>query len=412
MEKKDVFISYCRKDTAIANKICAAFDRAGITYFIDRQGIGGGMEFPVVLANAILNCQIFLYLASNNSYASKFTNSEITFAFNEKPRNSLLPYIIDNSSLPLEMRFIFSGINWRNTTDHPIDTILVDDICCLLGREKRSTNSTSAPAAVESAETLLKGIEYYSKKAYAAAFPLLSKAAAMGIAVAQDYLGDCYYDGRGVPQDYSEAVKWFRKSAEQGNILAQNSLGECYNAGKGVVKDLYEAVKWYRKAAEQDNAKAQVNLGHCYEWGYGVNTDLAEAMRWYYRAAIHGNADAQERLGDVLINNRHEEKAMNTLAAIIKWYYKVAENGDSYAQYTLGMCFYLGKVVNKDYIEAVKWFRKAAEQGSERAQYLLGLCYYYGDGVDVDRHEAAKWYRKAANQGHKVAAERLRKMGL
>ena len=66
--KYDVFISYSRKDTPIADQICAAFDRAGISYFIDRQGIGGGFEFPVVLAEAILESQVILFLASVNSY--------------------------------------------------------------------------------------------------------------------------------------------------------------------------------------------------------------------------------------------------------------------------------------------------------------------------------------------------------
>ena len=101
MESKEVFISYSRKDTPIADKICAALDRAGISYFIDRRGIAGGMEFPIELAKAIDSCKVFLFLASKNSYESKFTNSEITFAFNEKPKNSLLPYIIDNSTLPV-----------------------------------------------------------------------------------------------------------------------------------------------------------------------------------------------------------------------------------------------------------------------------------------------------------------------
>ena len=64
----DIFISYSRKDTEIANRICKAFDQAGITYFIDRQGIGGGMEFPTVLAEAILNCKLMLFLASKNSF--------------------------------------------------------------------------------------------------------------------------------------------------------------------------------------------------------------------------------------------------------------------------------------------------------------------------------------------------------
>ena len=112
--KYDVFISYSRKDSNVANKICEAFDKEGITYFIDRQGIGGAYEFPEVLANAILDSTLFLYLASKNSYESKFTNSEVTFAFNEKEKNCVLPYIIDDSNLPVSQRFIFSAINWRN----------------------------------------------------------------------------------------------------------------------------------------------------------------------------------------------------------------------------------------------------------------------------------------------------------
>lgn len=132
----DVFISYSRKDTAIADKICKTFDSVGITYFIDRQGIGGGFEFPEVLANAILDSKIVLYLASENSYKSKFTNSELTFAFNEKPKNSILPYIIDGSNMPPALRFVFSSINWRTKETHPIETVLLKDILLLLGKSE------------------------------------------------------------------------------------------------------------------------------------------------------------------------------------------------------------------------------------------------------------------------------------
>ena len=143
--KYDVFISYSRKDTAIADKVCAAFDRAGIRYFIDRQGIGGGFEFPRVLAENIIGSRLFLLLASENAYASKFTTSEIIFAFNKKSKQSILPYIIDGSSLPLELEFTFAGINWRNIADHPIEPVLVNDILGLLAMLK-AEEATSAPA--------------------------------------------------------------------------------------------------------------------------------------------------------------------------------------------------------------------------------------------------------------------------
>ena len=73
-------------------------------------------------------------------------------------------------------------------------------------------------------------------------------------------LGDCYYYGQGVPQDYKEAVKWYRKSETR---QSQYKLGQCYEHGNGVTKDEKEAVKWYTKAAEQnyeDAKKALENL--------------------------------------------------------------------------------------------------------------------------------------------------------
>lgn len=131
--KFDVFISYSRKDMLVAERICAALEKQNISYFIDRRGIRGAMEFPSVLAEAIQNSKIMLFLASKNSYDSRFTNKEVTFALNEKPSGSLLPYIIDNSVLPTFLRFTFSDINIRTMEEHPIETVLMHDLCQLLG---------------------------------------------------------------------------------------------------------------------------------------------------------------------------------------------------------------------------------------------------------------------------------------
>jgi TPR repeat protein len=49
-------------------------------------------------------------------------------------------------------------------------------------------------------------------------------------------------------------VEWFRKSAQQGYAWTEYNLGFMYANGKGVSQDYTEAVKWYRKAAEQGAA--------------------------------------------------------------------------------------------------------------------------------------------------------------
>lgn len=149
----EIFISYSRKDSDIADKICSALDRAHITYFIDRKGIGGGMEVPDVLAKAIKDCDIFLLLASKNSYESKFTKSEIQFAYNEKSEAELLPYLIDDTEMPTGLRLIFSRINWRHHKSTPIEPDLINDILSLLGKgQSAESDSTDIQQKEESLE--------------------------------------------------------------------------------------------------------------------------------------------------------------------------------------------------------------------------------------------------------------------
>lgn len=142
--KYDVFISYSRKDTSVADKIARAFEDAGISYFIDHLGIGGGMEFPAVLAKAIRESKVFLFLASKNSYESKFTQSEILYAFNKKHKQDIIPYIIDGSTLPEELEFTLSAINWRRLEQHPIETVLVNDVLHKVGKIKKDNGQKGA----------------------------------------------------------------------------------------------------------------------------------------------------------------------------------------------------------------------------------------------------------------------------
>jgi TPR repeat protein len=56
-----------------------------------------------------------------------------------------------------------------------------------------------------------------------------------------------YHDGKGVAQDYREAVKWHRLAAQQGMPRAQLSLGIQYYGGKeGVTQDNQYAYMWLR----------------------------------------------------------------------------------------------------------------------------------------------------------------------
>src|SRR6187402_98971 len=79
---------------------------------------------------------------------------------------------------------------------------------------------------------------------------------------------------------------------------------------------------------------------------------------------------------------------------------KKAEMGNAAAQKDLGLMYYKGKGVPRDYAEAAKWYRKAAEQGLAEAQHGLSVMYRYGEGVPRNDAAAGEWCRKAAEQGY------------
>ena len=113
----------------------------------------------------------------------------------------------------------------------------------------------------------------------------LRKAAEQGDAEAQNELGFIYVAGKGVPQDFGEALRWYGLSANQGHVEAQFNLGLMYDYGKGVGGDYREAAVWYRKAANQGAADAQLHLGFKYANGQGVPKDWVKAYGWWSLAA-------------------------------------------------------------------------------------------------------------------------------
>lgn len=97
----------------------------------------------------------------------------------------------------------------------------------------------------------------------------------------QFHIGTLYETGKGVPQDYAQAVLWYRKAAEQSFAKAQYRLGVLYANGVGVPLDEAQSAAWFQKAAEEGYVYAQEMLGSDYLTGEGVQRDYAEAYFWF-----------------------------------------------------------------------------------------------------------------------------------
>lgn len=233
---------------------------------------------------------------------------------------------------------------------------------------------------------------------------LLIKLADSGQAAAQFNLALAYYKGLGVPQNFTEAAKWFTKAASQGYAKAQGMLGIMHEKGEGVTRDYKEAAKWYKKNAESGDSWAQFFLGTMYYEGQGVPQDYTEAIYWQTKAAEQGRGDAQFNLG--LIYSRGEVVPLDYGLAI-KWFTKAAEQGNADAQFQLGAIYYKGEHVAQNFTEAARWFNLAARQDNSQAKFILGLMYESGQGVEMDSSKAKWWFIGAADLGNEGAKARL-----
>ena len=77
--------------------------------------------------------------------------------------------------------------------------------------------------------------------------------------VIQTFVGDHYYYGDGITQNYAEAIKWYRLAAEQGYADAQYNLGLMYANGEDVPEDKVLAYMWWNLAAANGNDGASKN---------------------------------------------------------------------------------------------------------------------------------------------------------
>lgn len=115
---------------------------------------------------------------------------------------------------------------------------------------------------------------------------------------------------------------------------------------------------------------------------------------------VAANAMAGFTEGATAYNARHYSVALKEITPL-------AKNGHVDAQHLLGLMYYMGRGVARDYKLAMFWHRKAADQGKADAQYVVGAMYYTGNAVEANPRQAVQWFRRAAEKGHAEAQHAL-----
>ncbi len=121
------------------------------------------------------------------------------------------------------------------------------------------------------------------------------RACSDGMAVACQNLGDIYYKGKKVKQDYLEAVSYYGKACDGSYIAGCSDLGFMYEKAQGIEEDFSKAAKLYAKACEGNDFKGCHRSGMLYKKGLGgTEQSFLKAKEFFTKACSDGDPRAPQ----------------------------------------------------------------------------------------------------------------------
>ena len=128
------------------------------------------------------------------------------------------------------------------------------------------------------------------------------KMAEEGDVFAQDELANIYLLGYQGENNRKEGIKWLEKAAQNDFWGSMNALGDLYYYGLLVMQDYGEAFKWYTMGTEKENAYSCFCLACCYYLHRGVEFNREMAFKLLEKANELGSSNSEDVIE--IIKNR------------------------------------------------------------------------------------------------------------
>ncbi|WP_341707046.1 tetratricopeptide repeat protein [Halopseudomonas sp.] len=118
------------------------------------------------------------------------------------------------------------------------------------------------------------------------------------------------------------ALEACQQAAERGDMQAQFELGQLYYKGERVEQDYVSSLQWLEKASIQGEPKAQYLLGLMHFNGEGIPRNLPQAYIILKMAAVNGNDDAIDAADMVAqeMNSQEIQVANHVLGTLFRDY--------------------------------------------------------------------------------------------
>ena len=241
--------------------------------------------------------------------------------------------------------------------------------------KKESAPAIDSHKPSEAKKYVLLGDDLRIAEKYPAALDCYMKAANLGSAHAQLWIGNFYSRGLGVEQNQTEAAKWYHEAAAQGNADALVNLALLYKNGTGVEKNIDKAIELDLQAIQMGSALAAGNLGSLYEFASDEHQSYPLARKYYEVAISLGTTQylVYNNLASIYDNGRGTSVDYAKAEA---YYLKAIELGSKQAKQNYavfannrGVAYADGKGVAKDYAKAEAYYLKAIKYGNQQARY-------------------------------------------
>ena len=280
-------------------------------------------------------------------------------------------------------------------------------------------------------------------------FQYLSDASMTGNARALYLIGNCYFYGYVVGQNFKTALKCYELSAQKNNHSAEYCVGLIYLTGLSGDISQVKAKEYLQRSAMSGHSGAEFLLGKLQvpynERGY---------ENWLYLSASNGNAESINLLSKNIVKqpavqfylyataatmgcakaitnmalmkdksiflpfsyvdsnsllqtaaNRGDPNAVCALAQNLRGTAKLnalktaAQGGSAMAFNLLGEMYLYGDSVDRSVTNAIRLFSKAAKQNCAEAYLNLGNMFNEGIGVEISKQKAKEYYARASELG-------------
>jgi TolB-like protein len=117
-----LFISYASQDAAVAERLCAALEAAGVRCWIAPRDVRAGESYAAAIVQAISSCRRLVLLLSRSAVESPHVLREVERASSKK--RPILSVRLDDVALPPELEYFLSMNQWLDAAGGRLEAVM------------------------------------------------------------------------------------------------------------------------------------------------------------------------------------------------------------------------------------------------------------------------------------------------